>query len=92
MFRILSLAAIAAVIATPAFASGATCSSSAASKFQPVASLKKQLESEGMKVSKIKTEGGCYEAYVTDKSGKKLNMAFNAETLAKVDNPEAGEN
>jgi hypothetical protein len=92
MFRSISLAAVAVVIATPAFASGATCSKSTSSKFQPVATLKTQLESEGMKVAKIKTEGGCYEAYVTNKSGKKVNMAFNAETLEQVDNPEAGEN
>ena len=42
--------------------------------------------------SVIKVEGGCYEVYATDKAGKRANMAFNAETLEKLDNAEAGEN
>jgi hypothetical protein len=43
-------------------------------------------------VVKIKTENGCYEAYTTDAAGNHKTMAFNAETLEPVDNPEAGEN
>jgi hypothetical protein len=91
MIRILSLAALAAVVASPALAAGATCSTASPSKFQPKATLEKQLQAEGMKVKQIKTEGGCYEVYAVDKDGKKVNEAFNAETLEKVDNPEAGE-
>ncbi len=45
-----------------------------------------------MQVRQIKTEGGCYEVYALDKAGKKVNVAFNAETLEPVDNAEAGEN
>jgi len=44
-----------------------------------------------MKVRQIKTEGGCYEVYATDKSGKRQNQAFNAKTLKQVANAEAGE-
>jgi len=44
-----------------------------------------------MKVRQIKTEGGCYEVYATDKSGKRQNMAFNAKTLKQVAKAEAGE-
>ena len=91
MYRSLSLAALALVIASPAMAA-ATCSTSDASKFQPEATLKAQLAAEGMTVHKIKTEKGCYEVYAVDKAGKKVNVAFNAETLEKVANPEAGEN
>ena len=29
---------------------------------------------------------------LVDKAGKKMNVAYNAETLDKVDNVEAGEN
>jgi hypothetical protein len=43
-------------------------------------------------VVKIKTENGCYEAYTTDAAGNQKTMAFNAETLDPVANPEAGEN
>jgi hypothetical protein len=49
------------------------------------------LEATGMTVRQIKTEKGCYEVYAVDKAGKKVNAAYNAETLEKVDNPEAGE-
>jgi hypothetical protein len=91
MHRSLSLAALAIVIASPAMA-GASCSTAPSSKFQPESVLKSKLTGEGMTVRKIKTEKGCYEVYAVDKAGKKVNIAVNAETLDKVDNPEAGEN
>ena len=47
---------------------------------------------DGYKVRQIKTEGGCYEVYATDKDGNRANMAYNAVTLEKLDNAEAGEN
>jgi len=43
-------------------------------------------------VRQIKVENGCYEVYAVDGTGVKVNTAYNAETLVKVDNPEAGEN
>jgi hypothetical protein len=91
MYRCISLAALAVVIAGPAMA-GTSCSTSQADKFQPEATLKTQLAGEGLTVRKIKTEKGCYEVYAVDKAGKKVNLAFNAETLEKVANAEAGEN
>ena len=42
-------------------------------------------------MKQIKTEGGCYEVYATDHKGHRQNMAYNAETLQKLDDPEAGE-
>lgn len=83
-------AVIAFAAAAPAFAASG-CSTAPASKWQPKATLKSQLSAEGLKVRQIKTEGGCYEVYATDKSGKRQNMAFNAETLKKLDSAEAGE-
>lgn len=68
------------------------CASSPASKWQPKTKLEDMLKSEGMTVKHIKTENGCYEVYALDKAGKRANIAFNAETLQKVKNPEAGEN
>ncbi len=91
MYRILSLAAVAAMVTAPAFAAN-TCSTAAASKFQPKTALESQLKTEGTTVRRIKTEKGCYEVYGINKAGKKVNLAFNAETLAPVGNPEAGEN
>ena len=50
------------------------------------------MKSEGFKVKQIKVENGCYEVYATAADGKRANMAFNAETLEKLENAEAGEN
>lgn len=88
---ILLTAVLIAASISPALAAG-KCSTSPKSKWQPQAKLEAQLQSEGLKVRRIKVENGCYEVYATDKSGKRSNMAFNAETLEKLDNAEAGEN
>ncbi|MGN6157089.1 MAG: PepSY domain-containing protein [Devosia sp.] len=87
-----SLIALALIAATaPAFAAGATCSTADSSKFQPKTKLEDQLKAQGLTVKQIKTENGCYEVYAVDKAGKKVNTAYNAETLQQVDNAEAGE-
>ena len=82
---------LAMVAASPALADG-KCSLAPKSKWQPKEALQQRLESDGYNVRRIKTEGGCYEVYAFDKEGKRANMAYNAETLQKLDNPEAGEN
>jgi hypothetical protein len=85
------LGATAIVAAGPALAQG-KCSGAPKANWQPKSALESQLRADGYKVRQIKTEGGCYEVYATDKGGNRANMAFNAETLQKLDNPEAGEN
>ena len=92
MHRLFAFASIALLAATPAFAAGPACSTAPAAKFQPKATLEKQLTAEGMTIRQIKTEKGCYEVYALDKSGKAYNAAYNAETLQKAANAEAGEN
>ena len=92
MTRLIALSALVLLATGPAFAAGPTCSTSPASKFQPQAKLESQLKSEGLTVRQIKTEKGCYEVYAVDGTGKKVNVAYNAETLQKLDNAEAGEN
>jgi hypothetical protein len=78
--------------AAPAIAADATCSTADASKFAPQAKLEDLLKTQGLTVKQIKTEKGCYEVYAVDKAGKKVNTAYNAETLQPVANAEAGEN
>jgi hypothetical protein len=89
--RLALVAAIALVAASPALADG-KCSSAPKSKWQPKEALQQRLESDGYSVRRIKIEGGCYEVYAFDKEGKRANMAYNVETLERLDNPEAGEN
>ncbi|MDE2383763.1 MAG: PepSY domain-containing protein [Alphaproteobacteria bacterium] len=96
MLRVTLLAACALIAANANFASAASaakveCSKADAAKFKPQADLVAALKAKGLTVSKIKVEGGCYEAYATDAGGKKVNAAYNAETLEQVDNAEAGE-
>jgi hypothetical protein len=91
MYRAFALAALALLISAPAMADS-TCSTAPATKFKPKAALESQLTAEGLTVRRIKLEGGCYEVYAVDKVNKKVNTAYNAETLEKVSNPEAGEN
>ena len=92
MKLIATIAVLSVAMSTGAFAAGAACSTSPAAKFQPQATLEAQLKKEGMTVRRVKTEKGCYEVYAVDKNGKKVNQAYNAETLEMVANPEAGEN
>jgi hypothetical protein len=91
MNPLLALAALAVAFASPALAAG-KCSDAPQSQWQAKSVLESQLQADGYKVRRIKTEGGCYEVYATDKEGKRANMAFNAQTLTKLDNAEAGEN
>lgn len=86
-----ALTVLAFAAAGPALAAGG-CSNAPKSKWQPKSTLESQLQVSGYKVREIKTEGGCYEVYATDKGGNRANMAFNAETLEQLDNAEAGEN
>ena len=90
MFALASLA-VAAVAVSPAYAAG-KCATGPKSTWQPKSALESQLQTEGFTVKQIKTESGRYEVYATDKGGKRVNMAYNAQTLEKLDNAEAGEN
>ena len=82
---------LAAVAVGPAYAAG-KCAAGPKSEWQPKSALESQLQTEGFTVKQIKIESGCYEVYATDKGGKRVNMAYNAQTLEKLDNAEAGEN
>ena len=91
MKRAFLLTAVAFVIASPAFAAGGACSTAPKSAWQPQSKLESMLKTDGLTVKQIKVENGCYEVYATDKSGKRVNAAYNAETLKKLSNAEAGE-
>jgi len=90
MHRTSSLAILGLMISAPAFAAGG-CSTAPAANFKPKATLETQLKADGMRVRQIKIEKGCYEVYAIDKTGKKVNAAYNAETLEKLADAEAGE-
>ena len=85
------LVALGSLVAGPALAAG-KCATTPKAQWQPKSALESKLTADGYKVRQVKVEGGCYEVYATDKDGKRANMAFNAQTLERLDNAEAGEN
>jgi hypothetical protein len=89
LFSALTVIAIAS--ASPALAEG-KCATGPKSKWLPKSALETQLQADGYKVRQVKVENGCYEVYATNKDCKRENIAFNAETLERLDNAEAGEN
>ena len=85
------LVALGSLVAGPALPAG-KCAPTPKAQWQPKSVLESKLTADGYKVRQVKVEGGCYEVYATDKDGKRANMAFNAQTLERLDNAEAGEN
>ena len=83
MYRKFAIAALAVLMAGPAFAASG-CSHAPASKFKPKSALEAKLKAEGLQVRSIKVESGCYEVYAFDKHGKKVNVAYNAETFQEA--------
>ena len=85
--RTLMLAALAALATSPAFAAGysGTCTTAAKAKWMTEAEAQAKVTEAGYVVASIKTTraGNCYEAYVTDKSGKKMEL-FLDPTTAKI--------
>lgn len=90
MKKLMLISLVAIGFTGPAFAA-ATCTIAPQSQWKSQTELKTMLSKQGLTVSNIKTENGCYEVYAKDASGKRVNAAYNAKTLQKVGNAEAGE-
>ena len=72
-----SLAVVAlSALSVSAFATG-TCTNEAKTKWMKQQDVQTQLEQQGYKVKRVKTEGSCYEAYTLDKAGKKAELVLN---------------
>jgi hypothetical protein len=83
---ILAASVVAALaISAPAGATGlASCDSGPESTWQPQDTLKKQLTDKGWQVRRIKVDGGCYEVYALDSSGKRVEAYFHPVTFAPI--------
>jgi hypothetical protein len=62
----------------------ATCDSGPREGWQPAAKLEAQLKERGWNVRRIKEDGGCYEVYGFDETGKRVEAYFHPVTLASV--------
>lgn len=77
--------AASAFIVPAAQATGlATCDSGPADKWQRPSALEKKLTAMQWKVSRIKTDGGCYEVYALNEKGQRVEAYFHPLTLDPV--------
>jgi hypothetical protein len=83
----IALSAFCMLAAGPAFAGSysGTCTTAAKDTWMTEEAVKAKVTDAGYAVASIKTtrSGNCYEAYVTDKTGKKLEL-FLDPTSAKI--------
>ena len=84
---ILTLAALGAFAAGPAFAGSysGTCTAAPKAQWMTEFAAQAKITEDGYTVTSIKTTrtGGCYEVYATDKSGKKVELFLDPVT-AKI--------
>jgi hypothetical protein len=79
------LAAASFALAAPSYATGlATCASGAQNTWQSQDVLTTKLKEQGWQVRRIKVDGGCYEVYALDGTGKRVEAYFHPRTLAPV--------
>jgi hypothetical protein len=85
--KLLTFAVFAAFSASPAFAASysGTCTTAAKETWMTEAAAQAKITEAGYTVTSIKTTrtGNCYEAYVMDKTGKKMEL-FLDPTTAKI--------
>ena len=82
MLKILALS-LALGFSGAAFAK-ADCTAHPKSEWMKESDAKAQLEAQGYKIRKFKVDGNCYEIYGHDKNGKKVEIYYDAKTLAVV--------
>ena len=84
----IALALLAGLAACPALATSysGTCTTAPEDKWMTEADAQAKITEAGYKVAKIKRtrSGNCYEAYVTDKSGKKMELFLDPTSASIV--------
>ncbi|MFN0183294.1 MAG: PepSY domain-containing protein [Aquabacterium sp.] len=76
--------ALASAAGTAAATGLATCDSGPRQGWQPASKLEEQLKARGWQVRRIKEDGGCWEVYALDETGKRVEAYFHPVTLAPV--------
>ena len=83
-FRHFALPIILLNSATAGVTGLASCDSGPKEGWQPQAKLELMLKEKGGTVCRVKEDGGCYEVYALDQSGKRVEAYFHPVTLAPV--------
>jgi hypothetical protein len=69
---------------TTTASASASCPAYPKADWMNEADARAKLEKEGYKIKKFKISGECYELYGHDKAGKKVEIYFDAKTMAVV--------
>jgi hypothetical protein len=92
MNRVLNTAAVTLALITLSSAALASPSCDVPKeKWMKEADFKDKLKQQGYQIKTFKvTKGNCYEIYGTDKAGKKVEIYFNPETAAVLEEKTEG--
>jgi hypothetical protein len=82
MWKAASLVAV--VFAAPDAFAAANCAKHPKNEWMPQSEAKAKIAAQGYKIRKFKVDGNCYEIYGWNKAGKKVEIYFDAKTLAIV--------
>lgn len=83
MRKTIILAAATLFLSTLAHAE-AECPAYPKSEWMKENDAKSSLEKQGYKIKKFKVSGNCYEMYGHDKAGKRVEIYFDAKTMAVI--------
>ena len=67
-----------------AASASASCPAYPKAEWMKETDARAKLEKEGYKIKKFKVSGDCYELYGHDKAGKRVEIYFDAKTMAAV--------
>ncbi|GAB3254299.1 PepSY domain-containing protein [Chitinimonas naiadis] len=77
-------AALALAFASHLASASAECPAYPKAEWMKESDARAKLEKDGYKIKKFKVSGNCYEIYGHDKAGKKVEIYFDAKTLAII--------
>jgi hypothetical protein len=78
-----ALVGVAATFSTAALAK-ADCPAYPKSEWMKPEDARARIEAQGYTINKFKVDGNCYEIYGKNKEGKKVEIYYDAKTLAPV--------
>ena len=78
-----ALVGVAATFSTAALAK-ADCPAYPKDEWMKAEDARAKIEAQGSTINKFKVDGNCYEIYGKNKEGKKVEIYYDAKTLAPV--------
>ena len=82
-FTVVATCVAGMLLPAAAFAS-ANCKANPKAEWMSEADAKAKIAAQGYTIDKFKVDGNCYEIYGSNKEGKKVEIYYDAKTLAPV--------